>query len=144
MSTENYEFDPIKPFAKMLLCLSPLHFGLSMLRFVLCMCYHQDFKEALSWIFAPKYQNFQPRRSNLRMWPQTTSTALIQTAIFYVQNHTSYILCPASSDLEGRIWGYPASIEVTEDFWIQKWPWKIHPLMNYITPKLNSISLLYS
>ena len=46
MSTENYAFEPIKQFAKMLLCLSPLHFGLAMLRFVLCMGYHQDFKEA--------------------------------------------------------------------------------------------------
>ena len=46
MSTKGFVFKPIKPMAKVLLCLSPLHFGLAMLRFVLCMGYNQDFKEA--------------------------------------------------------------------------------------------------
>ena len=46
MSTKGFKFKPIKSLAKLLLCLSQLHYGLACLRFVLCMGYHQDFKEA--------------------------------------------------------------------------------------------------
>ena len=46
MSTKGYVFKAIKPLAKVLLCLSQLHFGLAVLRLVLCIGYNQDFKEA--------------------------------------------------------------------------------------------------
>ena len=45
MSDKNFVCKPIKPRAKDLLCLSPMHFGLASLRFVLCIGYNQDFKE---------------------------------------------------------------------------------------------------
>ena len=45
MSDENYVFGPVKPLALQLCCVSQLHFGLAILRFVLNLGYYQDFQE---------------------------------------------------------------------------------------------------